>query len=423
MKLWIPILIAGLAVAGCFKSAPSTEPSSQPAGAKYTCPMHPQIRADKPGDCPICHMALVPIEHPQSPVPVKKTMYRSTMNPTEVSSHPGKDSMGMEMVAFETTETSSTDSIRVGPAARQTIGLKLGAVETRHLHREIRAAAHIVPDETKLYHVNVKVNGWVEKLFIATTGEYVQKGDPLLTLYSPELLTAQAEHLSASPEVRPTARRRLELLDMTDAQIAELERTKQINKSLTLLAPANGYVAERNIAAGHKVMAGEQVLALADYSAVWADAAIFQDDIAGVTTGATVAVTVGRDTFTGKVSFIAPTVDADTRTVKVRMQIPNPDGKLKPEMWATARLRIDLGEKLAIPAAAVMRTGEQTYAFKDAGDGKLTPVAVRLGSRAGEWFELLDGLAAGDQVVTSANFLIDSEAQVKGALAGMGHGH
>jgi Cu(I)/Ag(I) efflux system membrane fusion protein len=371
----------GLFVTGCRK--PEHQHETPAKAGKYTCPMHPQIVTDKPGECPICHMTLVPV-----------------------------------------TESQSPSGVRVSPAARQAIGLKLDPVESLSLQREVRAAARIVADETKLYHVTVKLDGWVEHLFAATTGQYVKQGEPLLTIYSPELLAAQREYLTAlqsgNASLLAAAKRRLELWDITDAQIAQLQKTGEPERVMTLHAPASGWVIERNIAAGHKVMAGEMLLTLADLTTVWADAAIFQDDIAGVTTGATVEVTVGRETFTGKVSFIAPTVDAETRTIKVRLQIPNPDAKLKPEMWATARLRIDLGERLAIPAAAVMRTGEQTYAFKDTGDGQLTPVAVRLGARAGEWFELLDGLATGDQVVTSANFLIDSEAQVKGALAGMG---
>lgn len=364
-------------VAGCGRPA-----THEATAARYVCPMHPQITSDKPGSCSICGMNLVPVR-----------------------------------------EATTSNAVVIPPATRQQIGLTLGTVEKRALRREIRAPAGIVADETRLYHVNTKVDGWVEQLFVATTGQFVHKGDPLLTIYSPSLMTAQAEHLSAGDALRPSARRRLELMDMTDEQITRLEQTKQINKTLTLHAPASGYVIERNIATGHKLTAGDQVLALADLSVVWADADVFQADVSLMKTGATVEIVVGTETFTGKVSFIAPTVDAETRTVKVRMEIPNPDAKLKPEMWATARLKVDLGERLAIPAAAVMRTGERTYTFKDAGDGKLTPVELKLGARAGEWFELRDGLAAGDKVVTSANFLVDSESQLKAALAGMGGEH
>jgi len=323
----------------------------------------------------------------------------------------------MNLVPIQQPSFSST--VMISSEARQRIGLTIGMVEKRELTRELRVPARIVINETKLYHVNVKVDGWVEKLFVATTGQFVHQGEPLLSIYSQDLLNAQAEHLSVNDAMRPAARRRLQLMDMTDEEIQRLEQTKQINKTLTLYAPASGYVIERDIAAGHKVTAGEMVLVLADLSDVWADADIFQNDVSLVKTGATVEATLGDETFTGRVSFIAPIVDAETRTVKVRMEIPNPDAKLKPEMWATARLKINLGERLAIPAAAIMRTGERVYTFRDAGDGKLEPVELKLGARAGEWFEVLDGLAAGDKVVTSANFLVDSESQLKAALAGM----
>ena len=236
-------------------------------------------------------------------------------------------------------------------------------------------------------------------------------------------MTVQNEFLNATQSgnsnLVAAARRRLELLDITDDQITHLAQGGEPERTVTLYAPTSGYVAERNIAAGHKVMPGEMLLTLADLSVVWADADIYESDLPLVKVGMPAEVTVNSQVFTGKVTFVSPTIDPESRTMKARIEIPNPDATLKPEMFATARLKFDLGEKLAIPSPAVMRTGERVYAFRDAGDDRLEPVEIKLGTRTDGWFEVLDGLTAGDKVVTAANFLVDSESQLKAALAGM----
>ena len=420
------IVVVAVAFTGCSKPPEHTTTTAPAKAVQYHCPMHPQIIRDQPGSCPICGMNLVPIKDEQSPQ--KKTMYRSTMNPNEVSDKPGKDSMGMEMVAFEAGtggegKTTGLATISISTATRQRIGLTLGTVEKRPLAHEIRTSARIVSDETRLYHVTLKTEGWIEHFHSIFVGKFIQKGEPLMKIYSPELLTAQNEFLnvakSGDSNLVAATRRRLELLDMTDEQIARLAQAGEPERTVTLYAPTSGYVAERNIASGHKAMPGEMLLTLADLSVVWADADIYESDLPLVKVGMPAEVTVNSQVFTGKVTFVSPTIDPDSRTMKARIEIPNPDATLKPEMFGTARLQFAIGEKLAIPVAAVMRTGERVYAFHDAGDGKLEPVEIKLGARADGWFEVLNGLAAGDKVVTSANFLVDSESQLKAALAGM----
>jgi Cu(I)/Ag(I) efflux system membrane fusion protein/cobalt-zinc-cadmium efflux system membrane fusion protein len=399
--------------------------------------MHPSVVSDKPGDCPICSMKLVPFDsqgkgnQAEVKAATKKTMYHSTMNSNEVSGKPGKDSMGMDMVPFEVeASTEKTPSglaaVSITSDARQRMGLTTGLVEQRPLAREVRTSAKIAADETRLYRVTVKVDGWVDKLFTATTGQFVKQGDPLLAVYSPDLLTVQNEYITAlrsgSSNLVASARRRMSLWDITDEQIDRLEQTGVAEKMLTLFAPASGWIIERMVLPGQKIAAGEPLLVIADLSTVWADADIYQSDLPYVKVGMPVALTLSYwpdKTFTGKVTFVSPTLDSESRTMKARLEIPNPELLLKPEMFATATLSYELGEGLAIPETAVMRTGRQTYAFRDAGDGRLVPTSIVVGERCDGYYQLLSGLSAGDKVVTSANFLVDSESSMKAALESM----
>ena len=288
-------------------------------------------------------MKLVPMDNTEhegeqeAPAVAKKTMYRSTMNPNEVSDKPGKDSMGMDMVPVEIEERSAKGpaglaTVSITEPARQRMGLTLGTIERRALASEVRTSARIVADETRLYRVSVKIEGWVDKLFTATTGQFVKMGDPLLTVYSPDLLTAQNEYLvavrSGSTNLTASARRRLSLWDVSAEQIDRLEKTGEAEKMLTLYAPASGWITERTVLPGQKIMAGESLLVIADLSTVWADADIYQSDLPYVKVGMPVAITLSYwpdKKFTGKVTFVSPTLDAESRTLKARLEVPNPE--------------------------------------------------------------------------------------------------
>jgi multidrug efflux pump subunit AcrA (membrane-fusion protein) len=433
--------------------------------------MHPTVVSDKPGDCPICFMKLVPIKQgegetksktDQSSAPAPShdgEKYVCPMHPEVVSDDEnarcpecgmklepvaeGDASAGQTAGAMEGMEGMGTESVAglapvsVAPDARRRIGMKVGAVESRRLAREVRTVARIAADESRLSRVTVKVEGWVDELFVSVTGETVRKGEPLLSIYSPALVSSEEEYLGAwrsrqglGPEADPdlvkgaddllaSARRRLELWDINESQIEHLEKTGVATRALTLHAPASGVVLERNILPGGKVMPGEVLMTVGDLGVVWADASIYESDLPYVEKGMSIELVLPNrpgEIFTGQVIFVSPTVDPDTRTMIARLEIANRGLLLKPGMYGDARLSYDLGETLAIPESAVMSTGERSYAFREAEDGRLVPTLIEVGPRSNGWFELRSGLSEGDRVVTSANFLIDSESSLKSAL-------
>jgi Cu(I)/Ag(I) efflux system membrane fusion protein/cobalt-zinc-cadmium efflux system membrane fusion protein len=430
-------------------SAPPQDKNSAAGAAAliklYMCPMHPQITSDSPGDCPICGMRLVQQKKPSpsaGAASVKKTMYRSTMNPNEVSDKPGKDSMGMDMVPFEMEEKSSGTpsglaAVTINEYHKKHMGLTFGPVEMRDIVKELRTSARIVPDETRMFTVTTKIDGYVDKLYVNVTGQEVKKGQPLLTVYSPELVSSQQEYLTAisiaknlshssdqsiaesGKRLIDSARRRLKLWDISTQQINRLEETGEVEKYLTLYAPAGGYVIEKKVLPGQKIMPGELLMVVADLSVVWAEADIYESDLPYVKVGMPVTFSLSYwpgKSFPGNVSFLFPYLDPQTRTLKARLNINNPELLLKGEMYGDARLSYDLGRKLAVPESAVMRTGTRSYVFV-AGEGdEIKPVEVTIGIRSEGYFEVLSGLQPGQRVVTSANFLVDSESSLKAAL-------
>jgi Cu(I)/Ag(I) efflux system membrane fusion protein len=360
--------------------------------------------------------------------------------------------MDMEGLTMESVKKEgkmveiSPGTVNISPERQQLIGVKIGTVERRHLEKVIRTTGRVDYDEKRLVTISPKIGGWVEDLYVDFTGAYVKKGQPLLTIYSPELVSTQEEYLvalkakegfmkSPFPEVASSgnslaesARRRLKLWDISDDQIKALELSGQPRKTLTLYSPYEGFLLERMVYKGMNVMPGTALFKLADLSVVWIYADIYEYELPLIRLGQVASVRLAylpSETFTGKVIYIYPSLDPKARTAKVRLEFPNPKGRLKPEMYADVSLKIDLGERLAIPDGAVIDTGIRQVAFIDKGFGYFEPRELKLGVKVDNYYEVVEGLKQGERVVTSANFLIDSESSFKeavGGMAGMDHG-
>ena len=335
-------------------------------------------------------------------------------------------------------------TVQISPERQQLIGVRIGTVEKRPLQKVIRTNGRVEFDEKRLTTISPKIGGWIEELYVDFTGAPVKKGAPLLTLYSPELVSTQEEYLAALrarqelaaspyPEVAASgnalvesARRRLRLWDISEEQIRELEQTGQVRKSLTLYSPYSGIVLEKMAFKGMRVEPGMALYKLADLSVVWLIADIYEYELPLIRLGQQASINLSYlpgEAFTGKAVFIYPYLDAQTRTARVRFEFANPRGTLKPEMYAGVEITIRLGDKVAVPEGAIIDTGIRKVAIVEKGAGYFEPRDVKLGTKAGDYYEVLDGLKVGERVVTSANFLIDSESKLKEAVGGAGHQH
>ena len=331
--------------------------------------------------------------------------------------------------------------ITIPPERLQTIGVKYEQVARRPLEKIIRTVGRVAIDERALAKVTTKFHGWIEQLLVSATGDHVKKGQVLFTIYSPDLVASQEEYLLAlqghkqmgesefpevargSKDLLEATKRRFQLWDITDDHIRELEKTGKVLKALPIHSPITGTVIKKEALAGAHVDAGVELYTIADLSHVWILADIYEYELSFVKTGQKAAVALSYDpgtVLTGHLSFIYPTLDPKTRTAKVRFELDNRDEMLKPDMYANVELRVNLGTRLAIPQEAVIESGQKQVVFLHHGGGRLEPRLIKTGVKTGEWSEVLEGLKEGEHIVTSANFLIDSESRLKSVVESMG---
>lgn len=323
----------------------------------------------------------------------------------------------------------------------QTIGVKYEPVTRRPLEKIIRTVGRVAVDERKLAKVTIKFHGWIERLFVSATGDHVRKGQQLFTIYSPDLVATQEEYLLAlqgrkqmgesefpevargSQDLLEATKRRFQLWDITPDHVRELGKTGKVLKTLPIHSPITGTVIKKDALAGAHVEPGQELYTIADLSHLWILADIYEYELGFVKKEQKAAVTLSYDpsrVLTGQVGFIYPTLDPKTRTAKVRFEMDNADDTLKPDMYANVELRVSLGTKLAIPQEAIIESGQKQVVFLHHGGGKLEPRLIKTGVKTGEWSEILEGLKEGEHIVTSANFLIDSESRLKSVVEGMG---
>jgi membrane fusion protein, copper/silver efflux system len=399
----------------------------------WTCTMHPSVHSKTPGKCPICSMDLVPVmEKAGGEAKPSQPEGQQMKSGGDMKNMPGMAGMpGMKATA---NGEEKPGEFVVPVERQQQIGVTYAKVERKLLEHTIRAVGMVVPDKTRNWQFVSRVDGYVQKLQVTAPGEIVEKDAPLVSIYSPDLLSTEREFVellrmrdeAKSPAARETpdrliqsARRRLQLWNVTEEQIGELERTRKANETLTLLSPFRGIVQAVPVEQGKGVKVGDMLVEVADLSVVWVWAEFYENELSMLQTGETIDISAKSypgEKFAGTISLINPFIDETKRTARVRIDIPNADFKLRPGMYVNAELAMNMGEALAVPVSAVMPTGTRNIVFVDKGDGRLEPRIVQLGEKYGAAYEVRSGLQENERVIASANFLIDAESKVQGAL-------
>jgi len=409
----------------------------------WTCGMHPEVIQDHPGTCPICHMDLTPMTVPTSgtsaPGERQVLFYRNPMDPSVTSPVPMQDSMGMDYVPVYADEARSSGVVvTIDPAVVQNMNVVTEPVERADLRREIRTVGYLDYDQEKMISVTTKYPGFVERVFVNYVGEPVRKGQALFEIYSPELVQTQEELLSArsfaarlgdAPDeareraeaLADAARRRLGYWDVGKDQIRELEERGTSQRTIVVRAPASGLVMKRMAGLeGMAVRPGMELFHIADLSSLWLSVEVFEDQLSWLREGSEAEIELAYfpgERFRGKVRFVEPQVAEKTRTVGLRVEVPNRDGRLRAGMYATVRFDpVVRPDAVSVPSRAVLRTGERDLVVVALGGGRFEPREVKLGAEGDGRVEVLSGLAAGEEIVTSSQFLIDSESNLQEAV-------
>lgn len=425
----------------------------------WICEDFPEEEFSEPGDCPIDGTPLVKVEREverpaadaskQASGERELLFYRNPMDPSITSPVPRKDEMGMDYVPVYADEVDGSGAtalndgpvVAIDPGVVQNMNVQTEPVTRRTINRSIRTVGYLEYDQQKMVSVTTKYSGFVEKVYVNYKGEPVRRGQPLFDVYSPELVQTEQELLSAlgfarrmesAPEdarrraesLVDAARQRLSYWDISPQQVARLEETGQVHRTLTVTAPASGVVMMRvDGLEGMGVRPGMELFHIADLSSLWLSVEVFEDQLAWVQEGSTADVTLSYfpgEHFTGRVRYVEPEVSEKTRTVALKLEVPNRDGKLKSGMYATVVFRPSAAEEaIAVPSQAILRTGERNVVIVALGEGRFAPRAVTLGVSGEGYVQVLEGLAEGDEVVTSAQFLIDSESNLKAAIQKM----
>jgi RND family efflux transporter MFP subunit len=404
------VAIAAAFVAGRWRSSKPAAAAPERKILYWVDPMHPAYKSDKPGVAPDCGMKLVPV-------------------------YAGEPAPGAAAAGLRT----APGTVQISAERQQLIGVRYATAEYSSGAETIRAVGKIAIDETRVSHVHSRTEGWIEKVYADFTGDFVKKGQPMLTIYSPDLLATQQELLLAlkardvmhhstiqsvagdSNSLVDASRRRLQLWDLSESQIDEVARTGKPLASVTLYAPASGYVTARNAFANQRVMPDTELYTIVDLGRVWAMASIFEYQMPSIHIGQSATVSLPYDggrTLHARVSYIQPQVDPQTRTIQVRLELPNAGMALKPEMFVNVELKSAQPNRLTVPAEAVLDTGLRKVIFVDRGNGNFEPREIATGERAGDRIQVLHGLTAGERIVTSGNFLLNSESQLKSAAQG-----